>query len=155
MALTPLRRNTLLCLVALLLAALPGASSIATASGQFEVYCDGVGIFLSKIDGAPAPGKLVLFSYLNFPPGSMGGRYLGEGKWSDVFIYRDGCIPDGKCESIAHGKVWIDAWDMSETGGAPPKSISGKYEIDLNGKHLQGSFVAKEHFDKRGVRVCM
>ena len=35
---------------------------VATASGHFEVYCDGVGIFLAKIDGAPAPGKLVLFS---------------------------------------------------------------------------------------------
>jgi hypothetical protein len=58
-------------------------------------------------------------------------------------------------ESIAHGKVWIDAWDTSDTGGVPPKRISGKYEIDLNGKHLQGSFVAKEHSRERPLRLCM
>jgi len=74
----PSRRNILLCLVAPLLVALPVAPS-TTATGRFEAYCDGVGIFLSKIDGVPAPGKLVLFSYLNFPPGTMGGSYLGEG----------------------------------------------------------------------------
>jgi hypothetical protein len=154
MALTPLRRNTLLCLVALLLAALPGASSIATASGQFEVYCDGVGIFLSKIDGAPAPGRLVLFSYAGFPPGSNQGVYL-SGVWSDVIVLRDGCVPDGKCESIAQGKVWVDAWDTSDVANLPPKHISGKYEIDLNDKILRGSFVAKAHIVKHPFRVCM
>lgn len=116
------------------------------------MYCDGVGIFLSKIDGAPVPGKLISFSYLGFPPGSFGGRYLGQGQWSEVVVYRDGCVPDGKCESIAHGKVWIDSWDTPEM---PPKRISGKYEIDLNGKMLQGVFVAKERFRKKPIRLCM
>jgi hypothetical protein len=119
------------------------------------VYCDGVGIFLAKIDGAPAPQKLVLFSYVDFPPGTIGGRYFGQGKWSDVYVYRDGCVPDGKCESIARGKVWIDDWDTSETGGMPPKRISGKYEIDLSGKQLKGSFVARERSSKHTRRLCM
>lgn len=120
--------------------------------GHFEVYCDWVGIFLTKIDGAPAPGRLVLFSYLGFPPGTAGGRYLGQGRWSEVFVYRDGCLPDGKCESIAHGKVWIDAPDTEDM---QPKRISGSYEIDLNAKHFEGRFVAKRHSSKRPTRLCM
>lgn len=139
----------------LLLSALLLPASAATATGHFEVYCDGVGIFLAKIDGLPAPGKLVLSSYMSFPPGTMGGRYLGQGKWSDVSVYRDGCVLDGRCGSVAHGKVWIDAWDTSHPRGGAPKRIFGKYEIDLDGKHLQGSFVAKEHSSKHPREWCM
>ena len=142
-----------LSLVALFLPALLLSASPPTS--HFEVYCDGVGIFLAKIDGAPALGKLVLFSHMSFPPGTIGGRDFGQGKWSDVFVYRVGCVPDGKCEHIALGKVWIDAWDTSDTGDASPKRISGKYEIDLNGKHLEGVFLAKEHTSKHPLRVCM
>jgi hypothetical protein len=35
------------------------------------------------------------------------------------------------------------------------KRISGKYEIDLNGKQLEGAFLAKEHTSKHPLRVCM
>ncbi len=127
-------------------------ASVTTPTGHFEVYCDGVGIFLAKIDGAPAPGKLVLFSPTSFPPGTFGGRYFEQGKWSDIYVYRDGCVPDGKCESIADGKVWIDATDKQDT---QPKHISGKYEINLNGKHLKGTFLAKLHDRRRPLRLCM
>ena len=130
---------------------------MATATGQFEVYCDGIGIFLTKIDGAPAPRRLVLFSYMSFPPGTIGGRYIGQGKWCYAYVLPNGCVPDDECESIAHGKVWIDAWDTSDAGDVPLKRISGKYEVDLNDKHLQGSFVVKEHSGKHPFtfRVCM
>jgi hypothetical protein len=148
----PPRRYVFIGLIALFLSAFP--LRIFAATGHFDVYCDGVGIFLTKIDDAPAPGKLVLFSYKDFPPGTMGGRYFGQGKWSDVFVFRNGCVPDGKCESIAHGRVWIEG-DASDPGDAPPKSISGKYEIDLNGKHLEGRFVAKQRLSKRPLRLCM
>ena len=68
------------------------------ATGHFEVYCDGVGLFLAKIDGAPASGKFVLF----FEWGStFGGDYVGQRKWSNAYVFRDGCLLDGKCESIA------------------------------------------------------
>lgn len=129
-------------------------ASVSTATGDFEVYCDGVGIFLAKIDGMPAPRKLVLFSRIGFPPGTMGG-YFGQGKWSDVYVLRNGCVPDGKCESIADGKVWIDASETSDAGHIPPKRISGKYEINLNGKHLEGHFIAKRHVSKHPLRLCM
>lgn len=152
----PPRRCLLVGLIVFILPALLLPASVATATGHFEMYCDGVGIFLAKIDGAPAPGRLVLFSYLSFPPGTLGGRYFGQGKWSEVYIYRDGCLPDGKCESIAHGKVWIDTPDTPDAEYVQPKRLSGKYEIDLNGKHLEGRFVAKEHnISKHPPRLCM
>lgn len=124
-------------------------ASVPRATGHFEEYCDGVGLFLAKIDGAPAPGKLVMFSRLAFPGGTFGGEYIGQGKWSEVSVFRDGCVPDGKCESIADGRVWIDALDT------PPKHISGKYEIKLNGKVLEGVFGAKIRARKHPLRICM
>lgn len=144
-----------LSLIVLFIPALPVPASVSTATGHFEVYCDGVGIFLAEIHGAPAPGKLVLFSQVSFPPGTMGGRYFGQGKSSDVDVFRDGCGPDGKCDRIAVGKVWIDASDSPDSGNTPPKRISGKYEIDLNGTHLEGPFVAKRHISKHPLRLCM
>jgi hypothetical protein len=128
---------------------LPTLASAPSATGHFEVYCDGVGLFLAKIDGAHDSGKLVFFSYMGFPGGTFGGKFVGQGKWSDVYVYRDGCVPDGKCESIADGRVWIDAPDT------PPKHISGKYEIKLNGKLIEGTFLAKRHNRKHPLRLCM
>jgi hypothetical protein len=116
------------------------SASVPKATGHFEEYCDGVGIFLAKVDGAPASGKLVLFSYMGFPGGTFGGEYIGQGKWS---------VPDGKCQSIAHGRVWIDALDT------PPKHISGKYEINLNGKLVEGTFLAKMSRRRHPLRICM
>lgn len=135
-------------LILLFVAPLLAPASAPAATGHFEVYCDGLGIFLAKIDGAPASGKLVLFSRVNFPPGPIGGSYIGQGKWSDVYVLRDGCAPDGKCESIAGGRVWLDALDT------PPKHISGKYEIKLNGRLLKGTFLAKRHNRKQPLRIC-
>jgi len=33
-------------------------ASVATVSGHFEVYCDGVGIFPAKIDGAASENSV-------------------------------------------------------------------------------------------------
>jgi hypothetical protein len=54
----------------LLLAAVNGQSSNG-AMGRFEMYCDGVGLFLTKVDGAPAPRKLLLFVYTGFQVSPM------------------------------------------------------------------------------------
>jgi hypothetical protein len=142
--------DVLLSVIMLFASPLLPLATAATATGRFEVYCDGVGIFLTKIDGAP--GELVLFSLVDFPPGTIGESYLGQGKWSEVAVLRGGCVPDGKCESIAKGRVWIEAPGTQET---PPKSISGKYEIRLNGKLLEGSFVARKRVRKSPLRLCM
>ncbi|HKD81561.1 MAG TPA: hypothetical protein VKH81_17850 [Candidatus Angelobacter sp.] len=144
----PLRTSVLLTLVMLFVP--PTLASAPAATGHFEVYCDGVGIFLTKIDGAPASGKLVLFSELGFPPGTAGGAYVGQGQWSAIYVFPDGCVPDGKCKSIGDGKVWIDGTEISAG-----KYIPGKYEINLNGRRLAGTFRAKRRVRKRPLRLCM
>ena len=126
----------------------PVLASARTATGHFELYCDGVGLFLGKIDGAPASGKLVLFSRLAFPGGTFDGKYVGQGKWSDVYVFRHGCSRD-ECESIADGRVWIDSLYT------PDKPMSGKYEITLNGKLLKGTFIAKKRGGQTLRRLCM
>lgn len=142
----------LICLSAALLfiRVLPIASSTHNATGRFEVYCDGVGFFLANIDGAPAPGKLLLFLYTGFP----GIVYVPKETWKEVYVYRDGCIADGKCEVLAHGTIWLDNEDLSPAE-ADAKHISGKYEIELNGRHLHGQFAAKVHDYKYPPRLCM
>src|SRR3954467_4589656 len=40
---------------------LPTLASALSTTGHFEVYCDGVGLFLAKIDGAPARRNLLSF----------------------------------------------------------------------------------------------
>jgi hypothetical protein len=132
--------------VVLSLVILPTASSSQNATGHFEVYCDGVGFFLAKVDGAPAPGKLFLFLYTGFP----GTPYVPKETWQDVYVYRDGCIADGKCEVLAHGKVWLDDVPMPDA-----RRVSGKYEIELNGQHFRGQFAAKRHDYKHPPRLCM
>ena len=143
---------SLILLVTLLKPAMLSRASTVAATGHFEVYCDGIAVYLAKINDAPAKRKLVLFSLVNFPPGTIGGRYFGQGKWSDILVFPDGCVPDGKCKSIAQGKMWIDAETNQD---APPKNISGKYELSLNGKFLQGTFIAKRRFRRRPLRLCM
>lgn len=149
------RRCIVLCLIATFFPALLVPASGGNAAGRFEVYCDGVGFFLAKIADAPAPGRLVLFSNLGFPGGTFGGRFIGQGGWWKVSVMRDGCVPDGACESIADGRVWIDPWDKAEAEDKAPNVISGRYEIDLNGKHLEGRFIANQLHRKHPLRICM
>jgi hypothetical protein len=130
----------------LLLAVIPTARSAQLATGHFEVYCDGVGFFLSKVDGAPAPGKFLLFLYTDFP----GIPYVPKEKWEDVLVYRNGCVADGECEVLAHGKVWLDVEASREA-----RRVSGKYEIERDGQHLRGLFVLRRRNPKYPPRLCM
>jgi hypothetical protein len=127
--------------------------AVTEVTSKFEVYCDGLGIFLVNVDGAPAPGKLVLFSGVSFPPGTAIGLVALQEKWSDAYVLPDGCVPDGKCESNGKGGVWIDKWD-DNASGATPRLISGKYEIEVNGKKLRGTFAAKLFSRKKPIRLC-
>jgi hypothetical protein len=89
-------------------------ASAVTPTGEYEVYCDGVGIFLDKVDGVSASGKPVLFYKVPFPPGTV-GYLIGQGRWNEAFVLPEGCVPDGKCETVAYGKIWIDRWDAEDT----------------------------------------
>ena len=103
------------------------------------------------------PRKLVLFSRVSFPPGTFGG-YIGQGQWLTTYVLPPGCVDTRNCKVIAHGRIWIDPWD-DEQGkrDAPPERITGKYEIDLNGKHFKGHFAVQEkrRTSAESVRVCM
>lgn len=134
----------------LFLAPWPPVAFAAPANGRFEVYCDGIGIFLNNIDGAPGSGKLVFFYLVSFPPGTMGGDLINQGKWSEAAVFPDRCFRDSNCESIADGRVWIDGAQYTRQ-----KEISGKYEIKLNGKLLKGTFIAKERYRKHPLRLCL
>jgi hypothetical protein len=87
-----------------------------------------------------------LFLYTGFP----GIPYVPREAWKDVSVYRNGCIADGKCEVLARGHVWLDD---EITGNA--KRVSGKYEIELNGQHLNGRFAAEQHNSRHRPRICM
>jgi hypothetical protein len=112
------------------------------------MYCDGIGFFLAKVDGAPAPGKLFLLLYTGFP----GIPAIPKETWKDVKVYRNGCIADGKCEVLARGKIWVDDEVTPDA-----RRISGNYEIELNGQHLRGQFAANRHNYnyKHPPRLCM
>jgi hypothetical protein len=140
------RKSFCLSALVLLFAVFPTASSTHNANERFEVYCDGFGFFLTKVDGAPVPGKLFLFLYTGFP----GITYIPKETWKDVYVYRDGCTADGKCEVLARGKVWLDDEVMRDA-----TRVSGKYEIELNGQLLRGQFAAKRHDYKKPPRLCM
>jgi hypothetical protein len=128
---------------ALLLAVVPTPASAEDATGHFEVYCDGGGFFLAKVDGAPAPRKLLLFLYT--------GRvsYVPKEEWNEVIVYRNGCAADGKCEVLTHGKVRLDS-ELTRDG----RRVSGKYEIELSDQHLHGQFATERRFHRHSPRIC-
>lgn len=129
----------------LLLVIVPTATPAQIATGHFEVYCDGAGFFLAKVDGAPAPPKLLLFLYAGFP----GIPYVPKEEWKDVYVYRNGCAADGKCEVLTHGRIRLDN-EIKRDG----RRVSGEYEIELSGQHLRGQFAAKQRFYKHPPRIC-
>jgi hypothetical protein len=116
------------------------------AAGRFEAYCDGIGFFLTKVEGAPIPGKLLLFLYTDFPAVTP---EVPKGEWTNVLVYRNGCAADGKCEVLAHGRVRLDNKITHMD-----RQVSGEYEIDLGGRHLHGQFEAKRRAYKLPPRIC-
>jgi hypothetical protein len=118
-----------------------------SATGHFEVYCDGVGFFLEKVDSAPPPRKLLLFLRTSFP----GIPHVPKAQWKEVAVFRNGCIADGECEVLARGRVWLD-----DEATRDARRVSGKYEIELNGQSLRGQFAAKRRYYRGDPpRICM
>ena len=144
------RMGACLSAAALLLVIVGSGHPRESATGTFEVYCDAVGVFLAKVDGAPAPRKLLLFLYTGFP----GVVDVPSEEWRDVKVYGNGCVADGKCEVLAYGKVYLD---NEITPFAPDGTrVSGKYVIELKGQHLQGTFATerRQRRYKHPPRIC-
>ncbi len=122
-----------LVLLALLLQVYPSALLAAqNASGWFSPHCDGASFYLSRVDGLPSGQKLNLtmrhygLSWWNYHPQEV---------WDDVYAER--CFSAGKCEAATHARIWLDK------GDARDKRVSGKYDVDFGGQHLEGKFLAK------------
>lgn len=137
-----------LSLAVLLLVAVPSAKSAGDATGHFEMYCDGVGFFLAKVDGAPKPGKLFLF----FHTGFGGFSYVPANAWENVAIYRDGYTAALHCPVLARGRIQVD--NEIPPYGQGVTRVSGKYDFELSGQHLQGRFAAKQRVNKHPPRIC-
>jgi hypothetical protein len=130
----------------LLLVILPTTSWARDATGHFEVYCNGKGFFLERVDGARAPGKLVLY----LPTPSLGIPFVlvPKEEWLDVHVYGDGCTLDGKCELLANGKIELSKISSDE------RRVSGRYELELGGKHLHGQFAVAVRRHKGPPEIC-
>jgi hypothetical protein len=102
------------------------------ASGCFSPHCDGASFFLTKVDGLPAGQKLNMnmrhydLSWWVYRPQEI---------WEDVSAER--CVSVGKCEAATHARIWLDKV------GPNDKRVSGKYDVEFGGEHLEGTFVLK------------
>src|SRR5438552_9797306 len=123
----------LLSFAALLLQVSPSMSLAAhNASGLFSPLCDGALFYLSKVDGLPPGQKLNLRMYHHALPW---WNYRPQEVWEDVYAER--CLSPGKCETATHARIWLDKGDPKD------KRVSGKYEVDFGGQHLEGKFLVK------------
>ncbi|MGB7280848.1 MAG: hypothetical protein WBE13_01195 [Candidatus Acidiferrum sp.] len=97
---------------------------------------------MSKVDGMPPGQKLIMtirhhaLSWWNYRPQEV---------WEDVFAER--CLSDGKCELATHARIWLDK------GRPNDKHVSGKYDVEFGGQHLEGRFLVKYHKEKT-VWLC-
>lgn len=140
-----------LSLIMLFVPPLLPLASVATARAHFEMYCDGVGIFLAKIDGAPAPKKFVLFSPMSFPPDTFKGRSFGQGSGPPFMSFVMGASPTASARALPTAEYG----STSRTRKTRRQNFSGKYEINLNGKLLEGNFFARRHDRKHPLRLYM
>jgi hypothetical protein len=62
-------------------------------------------------------------------------NYRPQEVWEDVYAER--CSSAGKCEPAKHARIWLDE------GDAKDKRVSGKYDVDVGGQHLDGTFLVK------------
>jgi hypothetical protein len=113
------------------------SSAAKAASGWFSPHCDGASFYMSKVDGLLSGQKLIMtirhyaLSWWNYRPQEV---------WEDVSAER--CLPDGKCELATHARIWLDK------GKPDDKHVSGKYDVDFGGQHLEGKFLVKYRKEK-------
>jgi hypothetical protein len=83
---------------------------------------------VTGVDGTTGGQQLVLrLSTRGIPVVS----YLTGADWFDVHGER--CSVDGKCEECTHARVWLN------NGKGRIKRVSGKYEVDSSGQHLENA----------------
>ncbi len=103
---------------------IPPNSSAAGGSGRFVPECNGVTFYLTKVEELKVYADLAPWWVLQ-----------SEKKWKDVSGERRS--PGGKSERATNPRIWLGE------GGKNSSHISGKYQVDFGGQHLEGQFVAK------------
>lgn len=119
------------------------SASAQDAKGWFEENCDGATFHLTKIAGRSDDQRLELFFRTRVPFRS----YPTGSEWRDVYAER--CPASGKCEWVVTA---VNA--KMQFQERTKRIVSGKYVVDLNGKHLEGRFRVKERFLKHPSRIC-
>jgi hypothetical protein len=62
-------------------------------------------------------------------------NYRPQELWEHVHSER--CSSAAKCEAATHARIWLDK------GNVKFKRVSGKYDVDFGGQHLEGTFLVK------------
>lgn len=125
-------------LIALLLQASAASAFAADGKGYFQDDCDGTTIHITKSNGSHGDQQLAL--RLNAHGPLFFWYYSEESRWWDAEGKR--CSVDGKCEEATHARVWVNYANGMD------KRISGKYEVDLNGQHVEGRFIVLNRFHR-------
>lgn len=102
-----------------------------TATGHFTYVCRRAAFFLTKVDGLDPKEKLTL-SLSHYGPV---GWETAQEDWEDVAAER--CGTDGKCERAIQAKIWLNKSNPDD------KRVSGKYDVNFQGQHVEGTFVVK------------
>ena len=114
-------------LVVLILQVGSSTPVVADNKDWFDRDCSGTTFHLAKSDDREQLVFRLSLGNLPFVP-----ELLAE-EWLDVAGQR--CRGDGKCEGSTHARVWL----VKQKG---IKRVSGKYEADFGGQHLEGQFLA-------------
>jgi hypothetical protein len=125
-------------LVALILQVSSSTLVVADNKDWFDNDCNGTTFHLAKSDDREQLVFRLSLGNLPFVPELMAEE------WLDVAGQR--CSGDGKCEGATHARVWL----VKKKG---IKRVSGKYEADFGGQHLEGQFVAK-YQKHRPMLIC-
>lgn len=110
----------------------------------FQDDCTGATFEISKVQGAPDQ-KIVL----RLQTGQMNTWHFAFGAgW--VPVKGKLCSNDDKCEDAAEAELWLNKSSEEEN----QIRVSGKYKLDVAGRHLVGDFVLRHKAHKENPFIC-
>jgi hypothetical protein len=113
-----------------------GALTLLAApdNGWFEAGCAETTFHILMGDKASSEQLVLQLSTGTMPPWVLLPSLAGA-EPRDVLAMR--CSSDNKCEERTRGKIWLNRVK------GKVKRISGRYEVDVGGRHFEGLFTTK------------